>query len=173
MGYQILSWIFYWFLFTFSNRGTNGGGISVTQSSGSPYLHGRPRFPVQQQQQQQQPGLQLQYPNYTFSTGVPTAATTQQQQLELQQMQLQQQQQQYLNGQGGYLQQGLSTNGFTPATLSVPSNSMSMQQQLQQQQQQHQSLPVQSIRPIQPVQVFYKNFSKMHARANLIKHFTT
>ena len=122
----------------------------------------------QQQQQQQQPGLQLQYPNYTFSTGVPTAATTQQQQLELQQMQLQQQQQQYLNGQGGYLQQGLSTNGFTPATLSVPSNSMSMQQQLQQQQQQHQSLPVQSIRPIQPVQVFYKNFSKMHVGANPI-----
>ena len=107
----------------------------------------------QQQQQQQQPqqqqtttGMpqqQMQYPGYSFSTG--GMPTSQQQQLELQQLQLQQQQQ-MLNGQGGYLQQGLSTNGFTPATLSVPGNNMSMQ--LQQQQ-----LPVQAIRPIQPVQV--------------------
>jgi len=141
--------------FIFSNRNTNGGGgVSVTQSSGSPYLHGRPRFPVQQpqqlqQQQQQQPssGMQLQYPQYTFSTGGMATGATHQQQLELQQLQIQQQQQ-MLNGQGGYLQQGMSTNGFMPASLSVPSGGMSMQQQLQ-----HQSLPVQAIRPIQPVQV--------------------
>jgi len=111
---------------------------------------------VQQPQQQPQTSVgmpqQLQYPGYTFSTGggVPTAASLQQQQqqqqLELQQLQIQQQQQ-LLNGQGGYLQQGLGTNGFTPATLSVPMGGMSMQQQHQQQ------LPVQAIRPIQPVQV--------------------
>ena len=140
----------------FSNRGANGGGggVSVTQSSGSPYIHGRPRFPVQQPQQQPQTSVgmpqQMQYPGYTFSTGggVATGASLQQQQqqLELQQLQIQQQQQ-MLNGQGGYLQQGLSTNGFTPATLSVPMGGMSMQQQHQQQ------LPVQAIRPIQPVQV--------------------
>ena len=145
----------------FSSRGTNGGGISVTQSSGSPYLHGRPRFPVQQPQHQTQTpsgmGMQVQYPQYTFSTGggAPTGATSsqqhhhhQQQQLELQQLQLQQQQ--LMNGQGGYLQQqGMSNNGFTPVSLSVPVSSggmVSMQQQ---------SLPVQAIRPIQPVQVLY------------------
>ena len=145
----------------FSSRGTNGGGISVTQSSGSPYLHGRPRFPVQQPQHQTQTpsgmGMQVQYPQYTFSTGggAPTGATSsqqhhhhQQQQLELQQLQLQQQQ--LMNGQGGYLQQqGMSNNGFTPVSLSVPVSSggmVSIQQQ---------SLPVQAIRPIQPVQVLY------------------
>jgi hypothetical protein len=130
-------------------RGANGGGISVTQSSGSPYIHGRPRFPVQQPQQTTQPSqsLQLQYPQYTFSTGsAPTGATNQQ--LELQQLQLQQQQ--LMNGQGGYLQQGLGTNGFTPVSLSVPvSGGMAGQQTLQ-------SLPVQAIRPIQPVQVSSK-----------------
>ena len=92
--------------------------------------------------------MQVQYPNYTFSTGSggPTGATTQQQ-LELQQLQIQQQQ--LINGQGGYLQQGVSNNGFAPVALSVPvSGGLGMSQTIQQQ-----SLPVQPIRPIQPVQV--------------------
>ena len=133
---------------TFCSRGTNGGGISVTQSSGSPYIHGRPRVPVQQPSHAPSASMQVQYPSYTFSTGPggPTGATAQQQ-LELQQLQIQQQQ--LMNGQGGYLQQGVSNNGFAPVTLSVPvSGGMGMSQTIQQQ-----SLPVQPIRPIQPVQV--------------------
>jgi len=54
----------------FRNRGGNGTSVSVTQSSGSPYIHGKPRQPIQQPQTQmpQNPGYQLQYPNYNFST---------------------------------------------------------------------------------------------------------
>lgn len=139
---------------SYDAQGTNGAGVAVTQSSGSPY-HGRPRMPIQQPQQQlqqpqQTPGMQIQYPNYNFSSGV-TGATNQQQQFNNFQ-----QQQQVINGGGvgGYSLQpgqgGMSTNGFTPVTLSVPMSTMPMQQLSINQQQQ--PLPVQSLRPIQPVQ---------------------
>jgi hypothetical protein len=89
----------------------------------------------------------------------------QQQQLELQQLQLQQQQ--LMNGQGGYLQQGVSNNGFTPVNLSVPvSGGMGMSQTIQQQ-----SLPVQPIRPIQPVQVLRAVCFKFSKNVVFSQHF--